>query len=338
MTSSESLYDLVHRELAATRTAIIKRIGDSMTQFQVTGGTIDIPLPDKNDAMTPAGVRAIEEGLGSIRAYRPRSIETYTFYEVYDQWLGPWGESGYPIAYGKYYNIQFTRSEPLQEVASTRTWLEGTTVCLQDALIQLAVNRFRAGRLGSLTEPELREAAFGSHVSCYIGSGLSLVLMTDPYLIPLIGAIPIKEFVPFTGNSQASWSQAIQAAVGAPSVAIGVGIASLMPAHSGMFARAARLDAQRRRRMMMFFQRMGRIQSQIERGRVDHLPWLNQVIRELERLELRDPQELRFAREVLRTAIARRRGLIQRYQRELVDAPPEVRAQLQQLLRQSGVQ
>jgi hypothetical protein len=302
-----------------------------MTEFRVTGGVVDLALPAKGDPPSEQGARAIEEALGSVLAYRPRALATYTFYEVLDQWLGPWPD-GYPIAYGKFYNIKFSQSAPLQRNTSTRKWLESTTVCLQKALIELCARRFRAGTLGKMTEKELREVAFESHVSCYIGSGLPLVLMTDPYLIPLIALIPVEEFVPFTGNAAASWSQAIQSAVAAPAVAFGYGVALLMPAHSGIFARARRMDLQRQQDMMLFGQRLGRLKADIEAGRLDHLPWLDRAIRELERMELHDPRDLRYAREVLTAATTRRHDLIERYRRDAKTAPAEVKKGLEAML------
>jgi hypothetical protein len=278
----------------------------------------------------------MEEGLGSIRAYHPRSIETFTFYEVYDQWLGPWGESGYPLGYGKYYNVQFTSNQPLMHNPNTRQWVERTTVCLQNALIALAVARYQEGTLAAITEQEVREAAFNSHVSCYVRSGLSLVLMTDPLMIAIIGMIPIREFVPFSGNAAASWSQAIQSLVRAPTLSLGYSAATLMPAHSGILGRAVRMDAQRRIDMLTFSQRLGRLRSDIEQGRLDHLPWLDQIIRELDRMYLPASGDLRFAREVLDAALARRRHVIQRYRNASQHAPTEIREGVERMIQRSS--
>lgn len=302
-----------------------------MARFTVTGGVVDIGLPPKSTPPSDTAARSMEEALGSVVAYHPRAPETYTFYEVLDQWLGPWGTSGYPIAYGKYYNGQFTRSQPLQGNPETRQWLERTTVCLQTALIEFCVRRFRAGTLAALTEPQLREAAFASHVDCYIRSGLSRVLLTDPFMIPLVAAVPVKEFVPYSGNAAASWSQALQAAVGTPAVTVGWSLALVMPAHSGVLRRAAELDAKRRLHLFTFFQRLGRLRADIDAGRLDYIPWLDQVIREVDRFQLTDPGERRFAREVLEAARRRRGDVLARYRRELSDAPSEVREQVERV-------
>ena len=45
--------------------------------------------------------------LTSVIIGRPMAVQPYTFYEEIDAWLGPWGQNGYPLAYGKFYAAAF---------------------------------------------------------------------------------------------------------------------------------------------------------------------------------------------------------------------------------------
>ena len=64
----------------------------------------------------------------------PQSIEPWTFYEEVDNFLGPWGNSGYPIGYGKYYCVAFNSNEKLRANPQTADWIRRTTIVLQEAL------------------------------------------------------------------------------------------------------------------------------------------------------------------------------------------------------------
>ena len=74
-----------------------------------------LPLPPKS-ACTPADAPTVNALLDSCIAYRSTATSTYQFYEEIDAWLGPWGGSGYPIGYGKKYNILFSQVLPPQKV------------------------------------------------------------------------------------------------------------------------------------------------------------------------------------------------------------------------------
>jgi hypothetical protein len=110
-----------------------------------------LQLPPKSAPANPANMKALNDGLTSVIAGHPGSIDPWTFYEVLDDYLGPWKNNGYPIAYGKYYCILFNQNEKLQRNAQTRDWVRRTTVALQEPLRDFVVQRLRAGTLASVT-------------------------------------------------------------------------------------------------------------------------------------------------------------------------------------------
>ena len=62
--------------------------------------------------------------LDSVMATIPGAATTYQFYEEVDYWLGPWGTAGYPIGYGKKYNILFSTNPPLnRDLKHGRPWV-----------------------------------------------------------------------------------------------------------------------------------------------------------------------------------------------------------------------
>jgi hypothetical protein len=68
-------------------------------------------------SLTPSNVYAVGRQLMSVIAGRPTAKTTYQFYEEINAWLGPWGEDGYPIGYGRKYNIAFT-TDPILTLLS----------------------------------------------------------------------------------------------------------------------------------------------------------------------------------------------------------------------------
>jgi hypothetical protein len=298
--------------------------------FQVTGGEVTLDLPAKTDPPSSAGARAIREALTSVTTNHPQALTTYTYYEVVDLWLGPWAEAGYPIAYGKYYNVLFNSDRTLMANPQTRAWVEETTVKLEQALTDFVVEKYEAGRLGSLGEAELRAAAFASHAKAYTDGGLAKVVLLDPLMIPVIATIPSKEFDPSARDFGATVMQVFETLGRVVPTGAAVGIASLMPAHSGFLQRAAQEDARRYRDMMTVGQRLGSIQTAIVAGHVDHVPWLDQIISELNRTRFDDAGAARFAREVVQAAEARKRMLQAKYSQMLKGAPREVRVKMQQ--------
>jgi hypothetical protein len=81
-----------------------------------------VPLPPKASRPTPSSITQLERALTGFIAGHPDAVTGYTFYEVIDQYLGPWNEKGYPIAYGKYYYLKFNDNAALQADPVTRDW------------------------------------------------------------------------------------------------------------------------------------------------------------------------------------------------------------------------
>lgn len=169
-----------------------------------------LPLPPRASC-TPADAARVDMLLDSVIAYRPAATTTYQFYEEIDAWLGPWGASGYPIGYGKKYNLLFTSNPPLnRDLNYGKKWVEKTTVYLQEAIKAYVVSRVRMGTIDRLTEAELRAAAFDSHPDCYLRAGLLDVVEHSPELFFVILTIPIAEFNPSNPNFKATIRQIIR--------------------------------------------------------------------------------------------------------------------------------
>jgi hypothetical protein len=69
--------------------------------------------PLKGARPAPENVRALKAGLTSVVAGHPQVHRAVAFYEEVDQYLGPWGNKGYPIAYDKFYCIVFNTNQKL---------------------------------------------------------------------------------------------------------------------------------------------------------------------------------------------------------------------------------
>src|SRR5262249_47734576 len=142
---------------------------------------------------------------------RPGAATTYQFYEEVDYWLGPWGKTGYPIGYGKKYNILFSMNPPLnRDLKHGRPWVQQTTLLLQKAMKEFLVSQVSSGGIAKLTEPILRAAAFDSHPKAYLDGGLLDVAENSPELIPVIMTIPYAEFNPSSPNFRATIIQIIR--------------------------------------------------------------------------------------------------------------------------------
>jgi len=102
-----------------------------------------LKLPSKNAAATRENVKELEDGLTSVVAGHPGSINPWTFYEEIDTHLGPWGSKGYPIGYGKFYCQLFSENEKLRQNPQTADWVRRTTVALQEPLRDYIVLRFK---------------------------------------------------------------------------------------------------------------------------------------------------------------------------------------------------
>jgi len=293
--------------------------------FSVTGGSAELELPRKAEPPTDALALALRTALDSVTAYHPQALTTYTYYEVLDAWLGPWGVAGYPLGYGKYYNILFTTNPKLCANSDTLAWVEETTLKLQEALTDFVLKRFRAGSLGMLTEAELRRAAFESHPRAYTDGGLAKVAMLDLALLPIIMAIPGKEFDPRSQDFGPTIKQVLETAGMVAATGAALGLAALMPAHSGFLQRAADADRRHYIDTVTLGARMGQLKASIASGDVDYVPWLDQVISSLNRSRFDSQDSARCVRDVVLAAEQRKKFLLSRYEQLLEGSPKELR-------------
>jgi hypothetical protein len=163
---------------------------------------VALPLPPPGSC-APGDAPTVDRLLDSVIAWRPGAATTYQFYEEVDNWLGPWGAGGYPIGYGKKYNIAFATNPPLnRDLVHGRPWVRNTTVLLQEAIKRFLVSQVLTGTIATL-----RAAAFDSHPKAYLDGGLLDVAENSPELVPVIIAIPIAEFNPTSPNFKATWIQ-----------------------------------------------------------------------------------------------------------------------------------
>lgn len=270
----------------------------------------------------------VNDQLTSVIAGHPQATTTYRFYEELDNWLGPWGQSGYPIGYGKFYNIAFTTNGKLMSNPTTKQWVWRTTILLQEALRDYVVKKVRDCSIQSLTEKQLREAAFASHPQAYDRGGLATVVLVAPELIPFIIIIPAGEYLPTSQNFGATVQQAfVTLGMVAPQVIGGALAATAGPAHTGLLSRAIKRDQRLFLNEMAISRELGNLKSIINRGELDHIPWLDQIIAQLNARQFPDQGFARLAGEVVQAAQERRRKLMQYYNR-LLPQSPEVRKKI----------
>jgi len=287
-------------------------------------------FPLRGSRPTPELVHQLRVALTAFIVGHTRAVNTYTFYDVLDEYVGPWGDQGYPLAYGKYYNVLFNQNTALQNNPETRDWIRKTTILLQEALRDFVVRRFEAGTLASLTEPELRAAAFESHPIAYTHAGLAKVLLTEPRLIGIVASIPYKEYSPVT--SELRWNDTFTPTVRQVFVTIGItapesvawGLVALMPVHSGLLQRAAAMDQRELMRTTEQNRELSLIREPLVSGRCDNIVWLNAITDRLTSTEYSERPAAREANEIVGIANARKHE-VARYYRARLKERPEMR-------------
>ncbi|MFO0959938.1 MAG: hypothetical protein U0800_21295 [Isosphaeraceae bacterium] len=275
--------------------------------------------------------QSVHELLTSVIAGHAMARTTYQFYEELDAWLGPWGDEGYPIAYGKFYNIAFSTNAKLRHNPRAREWVWRTTILLQEALRDYVVGRVRDGTLPGLTESQLRAAAFDSHPGAYDQGGLAMVMMVAPELIPVIATIPYREFSPTSRNFNSTIEQ-VFATIGKVSPElVGIGLAVMAgPAHTGILRRAIEQDRQRFLDEMALSRELGTIRRAIESGEADYIPVLDMIIGRLSARQYPNQGFAQAAGEVVESARARRAVVLKSTQ-SLLNHSPEVRSRVEAL-------
>jgi hypothetical protein len=272
--------------------------------------------PSRNSVPTPEHVKALDDWLASITEGHPLAKNPWTFYDEIDAYLGPFGATGYPIGYGEKYCMLFNNNGRLKKDPQGRAWVRKTTIFLQTYVRQFIVERYRTGTLGSLTEEELRKAAFDSHPLAYTKGGLTLVALLAPELLPTIAAIPKAEFV--GSRAGAAWRQFfVTGSLVIPEVAGYFGASMAGPAHTGIFSRAADQDFQR----LMGHQRLAtyleQLRTAIADGQFNRIVWLQQITSRLDQTEFPDPAFAQLAGEIIRAADARKHQIAGQYRRDI---------------------
>jgi hypothetical protein len=289
---------------------------------------MSLSLPTKTARPTPENIRALESGLTSVIAGHPQSVQPWTFYEELDQYLGPWGNKGYPIAYGKFYCVAFNTNEKLMANVQTADWVRRTTIKLQEPLRDFVVARFRTGTLLKLTESELRQYAFSVHPAAYDSGGLALVTIVAPELIPVIATIPAAEFDPRSDNFGPTVKQvfATLRLIG-PRIA-GTSLGALAgPAHTGILRRAIQMDQSRILQEQALGRYLNYLMLSIKRGDADDMNALNAITERLNETEFPDQGFASLARQIINEANDRKRYVAGTY-RALLRSNPDFSQQL----------
>jgi hypothetical protein len=287
--------------------------------------------PKKDSEPTPSNVQKLEQWLTSIIAGHPGATHTYSFYEEIDKYLGPWGDDGYPIGYGKKYNIQFTSDHNLRTDNIVQRWVWKTTIKLQEALRDFIVQAYRRGNLYPQSENywsskelkiNLKEAAFNSHSKAYVSGGLTIVAMGSPNMIPFIASIPRKEFSPLSRNFKDSVQQVLETVEKVVPEAAGVTLATLAgPAHTLSFQYANRMDVDAVWGHRQVLDSLSWLKGAIRRKEMDVPSTLDEIIRRLNAREFPDMPAAALARDVIEAARERKRALVHGYRVEVAKDP-----------------
>lgn len=277
--------------------------------------------PSRNSEPTPERVKALDNWLASITEGHPLSSNPWTFYEEIDAYLGPFGETGYPIAYGKKYCVLFNGNKKLALDPQGRAWVRKTTILLQTYLRKYIVDRYSAGTLKTITEEQLRKAAFDSHPTAYSKGGLVLVLLIAPELTLTIAGIPGAEF--FSGNNKgAAWAQFFFTGVLLiPDTVGAVGGAFAGPAHTGILTRAADRDSRWLIQHQRLVDYLEGLRKAVNDKEFDRVIWLQRLTDQLAQTEFPDRGFTQLAGEIVKAANERKRRIAGGYRRDIALSP-----------------
>jgi len=284
----------------------------------------------KDAPPTKANADRLHGELTSLIPGHVNNKEPWTFYDEIDAFLGPWGEKGYPLAYGKYYCKLFNGDPNLHANLVARQWVEQTTIKLQEALRDGIVYAFAHGKLPKMTEAEFRAFAFDTHPQVYQRAGLIKIIESAPYLLPVIIAIPGKEFIPFySDNFMATIIQALDTA----ERMTGDVTAGIMPVHSGKLMMANEQSGMNRllaidRRNREYEATLSQVRAALASGRLDRIATLEQVAGKLRETAFEDAYWLGIAKSIMSEIQAREHAIAERY-RAMSKGHPEVGLQIQ---------
>lgn len=240
--------------------------------------------PPKGAPPTKENVQALADWLTSILAFHADSAgRPWFFYEQIDRYLGPWGDSGYPIAYGKKYCQLFYNDRILQTNPGGEEWVERTLLLLQEELRSFILARLTRGTLATLTERELRDAAFASHPKAYTKGGLTMVVLLQPKLAREISSIPFAEFRPTAPSFGPSIRQVIDTSGVVVTEAIGDLLAAAAgPAHNQSFRLGSARDFTKLHSALAVSQRISELRQVVSVGSCDHVDVLTRLKRGVE--------------------------------------------------------
>jgi hypothetical protein len=254
--------------------------------------------PPKDSKPTPDRVKALSDWLLAITEGHPRSTNPWTYYEEIDKYLGPFGDTGYPIAYGKKYCVLFNTNDTLSRDARAKAWVHRTTILLQTYLSQYIVERYQKGTLASVAEKALREAAFASHPLAYTRGGLTLIVMQSPGLMSMISSIPAAEFS--NENADSSMAQYVETRNLVIKEVIGTLAAGMAgPAHTGALTRAADKDRLEFQRRIQLGEYLTDLKKGIDSGRIERIAWLDRVTKQLDGIEFPDAALKKLAGDIV---------------------------------------
>ena len=245
--------------------------------------------------------KLVFDQLTSVIVGHAGATTTYRFYEEVDAWLGPWGKNGYPIGYGKAYNIKFNQNARLMADPATRRWVRKTTIYLQESMRDFIVDCVRKGTLRSLAEPQLREAAFKSHPYAYDKGGLAQVIIVSPELIPFVAAIPYVEYVPILSDNFSATLKQVVLTTGrmAPQVLKALLVAVAHPLSPGVRQASRDEDKREQSAKQGIKKELLELKSAIPQGRLDNKLYLDSLINGLNAREFPDQETARLASDVI---------------------------------------
>lgn len=276
--------------------------------------------PAKDSTPTLENIKNLEIWLNSIVMGHPAATNTYTFYEEIDKYLGPWGIQGYPIGYGKKYNILFSQNAKLKSNPTTANWVWKTGVLLQEYLRDYILDKYKNKQLIHLSARQLEEAAFKSHPIAYTKGGLTMVILIDPAITRKIASIPALEFVPFSGTSIASWAQAVHtAAIVTPEAA------GLMLYHAAVprvitlqHVKPRAFDPAEEQFVVM---KLLKIKNNILNKRVDEINSLEKITASLYNTEFKEEYHRILAKQVIYIANNRKKVIAAGFRKDLIKNP-----------------
>ncbi len=275
--------------------------------------------PKKDSKPTLENTQKLEQWLTHLIAGHPGATHTYTFYEEIDKYLGPWGNDGYPLGYGKKYNILFTTDPLLMTHTNVQNWVWKTTIKLQEALRDFIVQAYRDGNLCPSElrykrpkefKKDLNTAAFNSHHQAYVSGGLTIMALNSPQMIPHIWHLPHKEFSPLSQNFNASVQQVLATIEKVVPETAGVALAVLAgPAHTRSLQYAQGNDINAAQGHRQAIDSLNWLKGAIRRKELEVPATLDEIIRRLHAREFPDLRTAALAREVIEAARVRKKAL-----------------------------